>query len=133
MQSLICGCKASTHLVQKILCLAARPAISPNVLEVIGGHSMKAGTRVPSDLLSRQARWHSRRPAAHVRAQLMALSSSFDSVLVRAKGVSLQPTCVRMCRAAQAALACQRHAVLQHVASPHEVLCRQSTYADRDA
>ena len=32
----------------------------------------------------------------------MALSSSFDSVLVRAKGVSLQPTCVRAHRAAQA-------------------------------
>ena len=32
----------------------------------------------------------------------MALSSSFDSVLVRAKGVSLQPTCVRMCSRAQA-------------------------------
>ena len=35
-------------------------------------------------------------------AQLMALCSSFDSVLVRAKGVSLQPTCVRMGRTAQA-------------------------------
>ena len=46
--------------------------------------------------------------AAHVRAQLMALSSSFDSVLVRAKGVSLQPTCVRMLQSSLGTLVCQK-------------------------
>ena len=51
----------------------------------------------------------------------MALSSSFDSVLVRAKGVSLQPTCVRMCRAAWAHWSAKRHALLQQVAPPSEL------------
>ena len=96
--NLICVChKAETLSVPDLSALSSGQHITPDVLRILEStiQDMAKTLIVPGRRVGT-----AQSQAAHVRAQLMALSSSFDSVLVRAKGVSLQPTCVRMCRAA---------------------------------